>query len=252
MTEMPALNADNLLAFVTLTVMEIVLGIDNVVFIAILSAKLPKHQQKHARLLGLGLAMIMRIALLFAISWIMSLTATLVTIFGHNISWSDVIMLAGGLFLIGKATWEIHHQINSEIHEGENGKQRISFLSVVIQILLLDIVFSIDSVLTAVGMADNVWIMVAAVVISVIVMMVFSGPVSRFIERHATVKMLALSFLILIGFMLIYEGWSDVHVSKGYVYFAMGFSIFVEGLQMWFRAKRRIPREAAVETDGKN
>lgn len=241
---MPDLNADNLLALVTLTVMEVVLGIDNVVFIAILSGKLPKSQQAKARTVGLGLAMLMRVALLFAISWVLSLDKSkLFTLFNQDFSWKDLILIAGGTFLIGKATWEIHHQINyAPTKSTPESKAATSFASIIFQILMLDLVFSIDSVLTAVGMAKNVWIMVIAVMISVIVMMAFSGPISRFIERHATVKMLALSFLILIGVMLIVEGGHDGEISKGYVYFAMGFSIFVELLQTWFRAKRQTPK----------
>lgn len=250
MYDMPAMNADNLLAFVTLTIMEIVLGVDNVVFIAILSGKLPLNQQRRARLVGLGLAMLMRVGFLFAISWILTLQAPLFEVLDQQVTWKDIILIAGGTFLIGKATWEIHHQINVQESEKEGSPSpgQVSFTSVIFQILLLDAVFSIDSVLTAVGMAKNVWIMVVAVVISVIVMMVFSGPIARFIEKHSTVKMLALSFLILIGVMLVVEGSSDTEVSKGYVYFAMGFSIFVELLQMGFRAKRRIRTKAAVES----
>ncbi len=240
---MPALDADNILALLTLTVMEVVLGIDNVVFIAILSGKLPKNQQGKARTVGLGLAMLMRVALLFAISWILGLKEELFTFLDQKVTWKDLILIAGGTFLIGKATWEIHHQINyAPTTHLPDKKAGISFASVIFQIILLDLVFSIDSVLTAVGMSKNVWIMVIAVVVSVIVMMIFSGPISRFIERHATVKMLALSFLILIGVMLVVEGSHDEGISKGYVYFAMGFSIFVEALQTWFRAKRDLPK----------
>ncbi|MDA7978707.1 MAG: TerC family protein [Pirellulales bacterium] len=244
------LTVDNAIALVTLTVMEIVLGIDNVVFIAILSGKLPKEQQPKARSVGLALAMLMRIALLFAISWIMSLKATLFTVSATEVSWKDLILITGGVFLIGKATWEIHHQINhNEALKDGSSRKQISFASVISQVILLDLVFSIDSVLTAVGMVDQgdgptdggIWIMVTAVIASVLTMMFFAGPIARFIERHSTVKMLALSFLILIGVMLVVEGSSDTHIDKGYVYFAMGFSVFVELLQMRFRSKRGLP-----------
>lgn len=246
---MPELTADNLLALVTLTVMEIVLGVDNIVFIAILSGKLPEGRRKQARLIGLGLAMLMRICLLLGIKWIMGLKAVLFQVFGQQYTWKDLILLAGGVFLIGKATWEIHHQINKEYEDVTPGapKKSVSFASVIVQILLLDLVFSIDSVLTAVGMAQDITIMVIAVVISVLVMLLFSGVISRFIERHATVKMLALSFLILIGVMLVAEGGTDTHVPKGYIYFAMGFSVFVELLQMRFRAKRTMPPPEVVQ-----
>jgi predicted tellurium resistance membrane protein TerC len=226
-------------AFVTLTVLELVLGIDNIVFISILAGKLPPAQQQRARTLGLGLAMLLRIALLFSLSWIIRLTAPLVTVLGQAISGRDLILLGGGVFLIGKSTYEIHAKL-----EGEEGhaSARIppAFLGVLIQILLLDIVFSLDSVITAVGMTDKFGVMIAAVVVAVVCMMVFAGPISRFVERHPTVKMLALSFLLLIGVTLIAEGL-DRHIPKGYIYFAMAFSVFVEMLNLKLRRPRTAP-----------
>jgi predicted tellurium resistance membrane protein TerC len=226
-------------AFVTLTVLELVLGIDNIVFISILAEKLPPAQQQRARTLGLGLAMLLRIALLFSLSWIIRLTAPLVTVLGQAISGRDLILLGGGMFLIGKSTYEIHEKL-----EGEEGhaSARIppAFLGVLIQILLLDIVFSLDSVITAVGMTDQFGVMIAAVVVAVVCMMVFAGPISRFVERHPTVKMLALSFLLLIGVTLIAEGL-DRHIPKGYIYFAMAFSVFVEMLNLKLRRPRTAP-----------
>ncbi|MGI8836815.1 MAG: TerC family protein [Pyrinomonadaceae bacterium] len=221
------------IAFVTLLGLEIVLGIDNVVFISILAGKLPAAQQPKARYIGLGLAMLMRIALLFSISWVIRLTAPLFTIFGHEISGRDLILIVGGLFLLGKATREIHQKL-----EGEKGhssaRVKPSFSSVIIQVMLLDIVFSLDSVITAVGMVDDISIMISAVVIAVGFMMLFAAPISNFVERHPTFKMLALSFLLLIGFTLIAEGW-DRHIPKGYIYVAMAFSVFVEALNLKLR-----------------
>ena len=216
--------------FATLTVLEIVLGIDNVVFISILASKLPPHQQDKARYIGLGLAMLMRIALLFSISWIIRLTAPLFEVLGQEISGRDLVLLLGGLFLIAKATHEIHDRL-----EGEEGQRSArvapSLRSVLIQIVLLDIVFSLDSVITAVGMVDEIGVMVSAVVVAVGFMMVFAKPVSQFVERHPTVKMLALSFLILIGVSLVAESFEQ-HIPKGYIYFAMAFSVLVEMLNL--------------------
>jgi predicted tellurium resistance membrane protein TerC len=221
------------IAFVTLLGLEIVLGIDNVVFISILAGKLPAEQQPKARYVGLGLAMFMRIALLFSISWVIRLTAPLFAVFGHEISGRDLILIVGGLFLLAKATREIHQKL-----EGEEGHASMrvspSFSNVIIQVLLLDIVFSLDSVITAVGMVDDISIMISAVVIAVAFMMVFAAPISNFVERHPTFKMLALSFLLLIGFTLIAEGW-DRHIPKGYIYAAMAFSVFVEALNLKLR-----------------
>lgn len=218
------------IALLTLTVLEIVLGIDNVVFISILAGKLPADQQAKARRLGLGLAMFMRIALLFSISLIIRLTAPLFTVLGEEISGRDLVLIVGGLFLLTKSTREIHERLEGE--EGETSvKARPSLLSTLIQIMLLDIVFSLDSVITAVGMAEDLGVMVAAVVIAVGFMMVFATPVSDFVDRHPTVKMLALSFLLLIGVALIADGLNQ-HIPKGYIYFAMAFSVGVEILNL--------------------
>jgi predicted tellurium resistance membrane protein TerC len=226
------------IAFVTLVVLELVLGIDNVVFISILAGKLPGDQPRTARLVGLSLAMVMRIALLFSLSWIIGLTAPLIEIFGVKLSGRDLILIAGGLFLLAKSTHEIHQKL--EGGEGEaSDRVGASFAGVIVQILLLDIVFSLDSVLTAIGMVSQIEIMVAAVVISVIFMMLFSGVISDFVQRHPTVKMLALSFLLLIGVTLIVDGFHQ-HIPRGYIYFSMGFSVFVEMLNLRLR-RRRVP-----------
>jgi predicted tellurium resistance membrane protein TerC len=218
------------IALATLTALEIVLGIDNIVFIAILAAKLPAEQQPRARRLGLSLAMLTRIALLLTLSWVIRLTAPLFTVIGHEISGRDLILIVGGLFLLAKSTREIHQRL-----EGETGhasaRVRPSFAGVILQILLLDVVFSLDSVITAVGMVDQIEVMVAAVIIAVGFMMVFARPISEFVDKHPTIKMLALSFLLLIGVTLIAEGL-DQHISKGYIYFAMAFSLFVEMLNL--------------------
>ena len=227
-------NPEAWIAFGTLLALEIVLGIDNVVFISILAGKLPVDQQAKARYLGLGLAMITRIILLFSISWMVRLTAPLFAVFGMEISGRDLILIVGGLFLIGKSTHEIHQKLEGA-HGGSMAGAAPTFNGVIVQILLLDIVFSLDSVITAVGMVDQVGIMVAAVVVAVIVMIAFAGAIGRFVERHPTVKMLALSFLLLIGMTLMAEGF-DQHISKGYIYSAMAFSVFVEILNL--RAKR--------------
>ena len=223
-------------ALVTLTVLEIVLGIDNVIFISILADRLPKELRDRARLVGLSLAMIMRILLLLSINWIANLTDPLFGIAGHDFSGRDLILLGGGLFLIYKATTEIHAKLEGEEEHGATGGRAASFTSIIVQILLLDIVFSLDSVITAVGMADDIEVMIAAVVIAVGVMLVASGPLSTFVSAHPTVKMLALSFLLLIGVSLIGEGLEQ-HIPKGYIYFAMAFSIFVEMINLRVRAK---------------
>lgn len=216
------------IALATLLALEIVLGVDNVVFISILAGKLPAGQQKRARTMGLALAMFTRILLLLSLSWVVRLTAPLFTIVGHEISGRDLILIAGGLFLLGKSTHEMHQQLEGD--EGEaSARVRPTFSGVIVQILLLDIVFSLDSVITAVGMVDRIEIMVAAVVLAMVVMILFAGRISGFVDRHPTVKMLALSFLLLIGTTLIAEG-IDQHIPKGYVYFAMAFSLFVETL----------------------
>jgi len=227
-----------LIALLTLTVLEIVLGIDNIIFISILTDKLPPEERKKGRLIGLGLAMLMRIVLLFSISLIIKLTAPLFTILNFDISGRDLILIIGGLFLLAKSTHEIHTKLEGE-EDIKRGKGNATFLSVIIQILLLDIIFSLDSVITAVGMADHLGVMVTAVVIAVIFMMIFVGPVSNFVENHPTIKILALSFLLLIGFSLVVEGLHQ-HIPKGYIYFAMAFSVFVELLNLKVR-KKRIP-----------
>jgi len=218
------------IALLTLTVLEIVLGIDNVVFISILAGKLPPDQQAKARRLGLGLAMFMRIALLFSITLIIKLTAPLFTVLGEEISGRDLVLIVGGLFLLTKSTREIHERLEGE-EGGTSVKARPSLASTLIQIMLLDIVFSLDSVITAVGMAEDLGVMVAAVVIAVAFMMIFATPVSDFVDRHPTVKMLALSFLLLIGVALIADGLNQ-HIPKGYIYFAMAFSVGVEMLNL--------------------
>jgi predicted tellurium resistance membrane protein TerC len=228
------------IALVTLTLLEIVLGIDNVIFISIVAGKLAAADRERARRLGLTLAMLMRIALLASIAWIAKLTAPLISAFGFDVSGRDLILIVGGLFLIGKATYEIHDKL-----EGEEGhaSSRVapSFSGVIVQILLLDIVFSLDSVITAIGMADDLAVMVLAVIIAVGVMLVFSGKIGEFVERHPTLKVLALSFLLLIGMSLVADGFHQ-HISKGYIYFAMGFSVFVEFINLKIRA-RALPVE---------
>jgi predicted tellurium resistance membrane protein TerC len=221
--------AELAVAFVTLCVLEIVLGIDNVIFISILAGKLPPEQQPKARFIGLSLAMITRVLLLLSIVWMARLTHPLFTIFQHEVSGRDLILLAGGIFLVWKSTQEIHQKLEGA--EAHGSARAASFQGVIIQIILLDIVFSLDSVITAVGMVNNIPIMIAAVIIAVIFMMFFSGPISGFVERHPTVKMLALSFLLLIGVVLIADGLGQ-HISKGYIYFAMAFSVFVEMLNI--------------------
>jgi len=225
------------LALATLTSLEVVLGVDNIVFITILVAKLPEHQQKKARMLGLSLAMVMRIALLFSLSWIMGLTKPLFHLWSHAISGRDLILLLGGLFLLAKATHEIHDKLEGDGGPA-TGKVHAAFWNVLTQIMLLDVVFSLDSVITAIGMADQISIMVIAVVLAVAFMMVFSEAISAFVHRHPTVKMLALSFLLLIGVMLIADGFGQ-HIPKGYIYFAMAFSLFVEMLNLRVRRARK-------------
>ena len=227
------LTSDGLLALVTLTFLEVILGVDNVIFISILSGKLPESQQLKARRLGLLAAMVMRIALLLSIAWIIRLTGPLFTVFRQEISGRDLILIGGGLFLIGKATLEIHDRLEGE--EGL-GSARVapSFGAVIAQIMALDIIFSLDSVITAVGMAENFAIMVTAVVLAVGIMMFSAEPISAFVNKHPTVKVLALSFLLLIGLSLIGDGLG-MHIPKGYIYFAMGFSVFVEMINMRVR-----------------
>ncbi|MEW6079155.1 MAG: TerC family protein [Thermodesulfobacteriota bacterium] len=229
------------LALVTLTALEIVLGIDNIIFIAILAGRLPENQQAAGRRAGLGMALITRILLLFSLTLIMRLTAPLFTVLGNDISGRDIILLGGGLFLLAKSTVEIHAHIEGDEEDnGPGGKMDAhpSFFSVVSQIMVLDIVFSLDSVITAIGLAEQIGVMVAAIVIAVGFMMFLAGSVSAFIERHPTVKMLALSFLLLVGMALIGDGL-DLHIPRGYIYFAMGFSIFVEMLNLKVRAREK-------------
>jgi predicted tellurium resistance membrane protein TerC len=224
-------------ALVTLTVLEIVLGIDNIIFISILAAKLPAAQQPRARRVGLAMAMLMRIALLFSLAWVIRLTAPLFSVLGEEISGRDLILIGGGLFLLAKSTHEIHDKLEGE--EGRSAaKVAASFAGVIVQIMLLDIVFSLDSVITAVGMAEDLWVMITAVVIAVLIMMVSAGTIAAFVERHPTVKMLALSFLLLIGLSLLLEGF-DQHIPKGYIYFAMGFSVFVEMINLRVRGQAK-------------
>jgi predicted tellurium resistance membrane protein TerC len=235
------------IALATLTFLEIILGVDNIIFISILSGKLPAHQQPAARRAGLLLAMGTRILLLFSLAWIVRLTAPLFAMWGHEISGRDLILIAGGLFLLAKSTHEIHGRLEGEEGHGST-RAASSFASVLVQIMLLDIVFSLDSVITAVGMVDQLAVMVAAVMIAVLIMMVSAEPLSAFVHRHPTVKMLALSFLLLIGLSLLLEGF-DHHIPKGYIYFAMGFSVFVEMINLRIRPKAAPVhlREAYVE-----
>jgi predicted tellurium resistance membrane protein TerC len=230
-------SPDAWIALVTLTVLEIVLGIDNVIFISILVQRLPAEVRDRARIIGLGLAMGMRILLLLTISWIIGLTAPAFTIMGNEFSWRDLILIGGGLFLLWKATTEIHESLEGEEAHLEAPTATASFSGVLIQIVLLDIVFSLDSVLTAVGLVDELPIMIAAVVIAVLVMLFASGPLSRFVHNHPSVKILALSFLLLIGVTLVADGFG-FHIDKAYIYAAMGFSVFVEGLNLRRRRKR--------------
>lgn len=231
-----SINGEILAALFTLTALEIVLGIDNIVFISILSGKLPARQQAQARVLGLGLAMVSRIALLFSLVWVMSLTKPLFAVMAHDFSGRDLILLGGGLFLVAKSTKEIHERVQEvEIDAtgagSGKGRKQPNFMSVLVQIMILDIIFSLDSVITAVGMANQTWVMVTAIVIAVLVMMAFSNLISRFIHEHPPVKVLALAFLLMVGVLLMAEGFGQ-HIPKGYIYAAMAFSIFVEFLNM--------------------
>ena len=221
------------LSLATLTAMEVVLGIDNVVFLSILTGRLPPEEQPSARRLGLAFALLTRLGLLFAISWVMGLTAPLFALLGHEVSGRDLILLGGGLFLIAKATFEIHEKLETSGHAPASGGRGAYWL-VIAQVAVLDIVFSLDSVITAVGMAKHLPVMVAAMLASVGVMLAFAGSVGQFVERHPTMKMLALSFLILIGVMLVAEGLGH-QINKGYIYFAMAFSLLVELLNLKLR-----------------
>jgi predicted tellurium resistance membrane protein TerC len=227
------------LAFATLTALEIVLGIDNIIFISILVGRLPKAVQQRGRTIGLALAMLTRILLLLSITWVMSLQAELLAISGRGLSGRDLILIGGGLFLLAKSTLEIHTGLEGAEEEHRESKGRATFTSVILQIAIIDIVFSLDSVITAVGMVDHVEVMIAAVIVAVVVMMFLAGPIGDFVDRHPTIKMLALSFLILIGTALVGEG-VGFHIPKGYIYFAMAFSVAVEMLNIRVR-KREAP-----------
>ncbi|MBA2753302.1 MAG: TerC family protein [Chloroflexia bacterium] len=230
------------IALFTLTALEIVLGIDNIIFISILAGKLPAEQQQRARTVGLALAMITRILLLLSLSWVIGLTAPLFEIIDQEISGRDIILIVGGLFLLGKATFELHEKLEGTEAHGSAGAATAKFAGTIVQILLLDIVFSLDSVITAVGVADDIGVMIAAVMIAVGVMLVSAGAISAFVNEHPTVKVLALSFLLLIGMSLVAEGWGQ-HISKGYIYFAMGFSVMVEFFNLRVRQKGAHPVE---------
>jgi predicted tellurium resistance membrane protein TerC len=232
-------------SLLTLTALEIVLGIDNLVFIAILAARLPAERQDRARKLGLALALITRLALLASIAWIIGLTRPLFEVLGHPVSWRDVLLIGGGLFLLYKGTTEIHERLEGEASPGTTGAAATSFTSVVLQIMVLDIVFSLDSVVTAVGMANELWVMAAAVVIAVVIMVAASAPLAAFVNRHPTVKMLALSFLLLIGMTLIADG-AGFHVPKGYIYAAISFSIAIEALNQLAARRRNVRHGGAA------
>ena len=226
------------MALLTLTALEIVLGIDNIIFISIQASKLPLHLQDKVRRIGLGLAMFIRIALLFSLTWLMGLTAPLFAVLGNKISGRDLILIAGGLFLIWKSTMEIHEKLEG-VEDVSPNRVGTTFGAVIIQILLLDIVFSLDSIITALGMAEQLSVMIAAVMIAVAFMMVFSGKISAFVEKHPTIKILALSFLLLIGVALIGDGL-DMHIPKGYIYFAMAFSVIVEMFNLRVRSGKAV------------
>ena len=229
-------------SLLTLTALEIVLGIDNVIFLSIVSARLPEHQQAKARRIGLVLALLMRIALLASITWIIGLTQPAFTVFGFEATWRDLVLAGGGLFLLVKGTMEIHHMTEGHGEDGEKGAGTASFLGAIVQIVLLDIVFSLDSFITAVGMADHLSIMITAVVIAIVVMMLAAEPTANFVNKHPTVKMLALSFLLLIGMSLVADGL-HYHIPRGYLYFAIGFSALVEVLNLVATAARKRKRE---------
>ena len=233
-------------SFLTLTLLEIILGIDNVIFLSIVSGYLPKDQQAKARRIGLIMALVMRIGLLASIAWIMSLTKPIFAVWDHEVSWRDIILLIGGLFLLFKGTDEIHHEIEGDDHE-DGGKKKVhTFFGVIAQIAVLDMVFSLDSVITAVGMSDHLPVMIAAVCVAIGVMMVAAEPTAAFIEKHPTIKMLALSFLLLVGVALIADAL-HFHIPRGYLYFAIAFSIGVEVLNMLVRNRRRIRKPKPIE-----
>ena len=234
------------LSLITLSALEIVLGIDNLVFIAILTGRLPLHQRALGRKVGLSLALITRLMLLATLAWIVGLTAPVFSIAGQGFSWRDLILIGGGLFLLYKATVEIHEMTehDGEQHNSNDGAVGVTFKGIVLQIAVIDIIFSLDSVITAVGMADKLWVMVAAVVIAMVIMIIASNPLADFVAAHPSVKMLALSFLLLIGVLLIADGFG-MHIPKGYVYFALAFSVAVESMNHWVRRRRRRKAQAA-------
>ena len=234
------------IALATLTALELVLGIDNIIFITILAGRLPPEQRDRARRLGILGAAVTRLGLLFAIVWITRLTYPLFELFGQPFSWRDLILIGGGLFLIAKATHEIHQKIEGAGGEPSLKRAATSFGGVIAQIMVLDIVFSLDSIITAVGMVDERWVMVTAILVSIGFMLAFAGPIGEFVERHPTVKVLALSFLLMIGLVLIADGFGQ-HISKGYVYAAMAFSVFVESINLWIRRREMRAAEAKAE-----
>ncbi|MDI9240265.1 TerC family protein [Lysobacter sp. LF1] len=237
------LNPEVWIALATLTALELVLGIDNIIFISILAGRLPPEQRNKARRLGIALAAITRLGLLLTIAWIVGLTAPLFSVLGHEFSWRDLILIGGGLFLIAKATHEIHQKLEGAGDSGGAGAAvTASFAAVIAQIMVLDIVFSLDSIITAVGMVDERWVMVAAILISIVFMLMFARPIGDFVERHPTVKVLALSFLIMIGLVLIADGFGQ-HIPKGYIYASMAFSVFVELINLWVRKREQRKRE---------
>jgi predicted tellurium resistance membrane protein TerC len=231
-------------SLITLMALEIVLGIDNLVFISILAGRLPLEQQAKARKVGLAMALITRLMLLATLAWIVTLTQPFITLWKFELSWRDIILIAGGLFLLYKATHEIHEEVEGDVEDKGPGRTGTTFMAVVTQIAIIDIIFSLDSVITAVGMADQLWVMVIAVIAAVVVMLIASDALANFISAHPTVKMLALSFLILIGVVLVAEGL-HFHIPKGYVYFALAFSVLVEGLNTWAQRRRRRERARA-------
>ena len=237
------LELDTWIALLTLTFMEIVLGIDNIIFISIVAGKLPADQQKKARFWGLGLALVMRILLLLSITWLVGLTEPVTTIAGFELSWRDIILAVGGVFLLVKSILEIHHKVEAvEEHDSTGGapKKINGFTSAILQIVMLDIIFSFDSILTAIGLTDQILLMVIAVIVSIVVMMIFAKAIGDFVNRYPTIQILALSFLILIGFMLVVEAL-HTHVPKGYIYFAIFFSLIIEMLNIRYRKKRELP-----------
>ena len=234
-------NPEIWIALATLTALELVLGIDNIIFIAILAGKLPPAQRNKARNIGILLAAVTRLALLMAIAWIVGLTAPLFSLFGHAFSWRDLILIGGGLFLIGKATHEIHQKLEGagmppSVADAAAAAGTATFGAVIAQIMLLDIVFSLDSIITAVGMVDERWVMVTAILVSIVFMLAFARPIGEFVEKHPTVKILALAFLIMIGLVLVADGFGH-HIPKGYIYAAMAFSVFVEMINLWIRRR---------------